>query len=154
MRNHLRAGLLALGLGVLPAHAQPPASPPAPPTAPASVALPAELDRVLRDYEARFSARDAAGLAALFTEDGWVLSPGRPPVRGRAAIAAHYASSGGPLFLRAFSWASDGRVGYILGAYALGAAGPDEGKFTLTLRKVDERWLIASDMDNGNREPR
>ena len=32
---------------------------------------------------------------------------------------------------------------------------PDVGKFTLTLRKgADGRWLIFSDMDNGNRPSR
>ena len=46
-----------------------------------SVVLPAELDRVLRDYERGWRARDAAALAALFTEDGYVHSGGRPPVR-------------------------------------------------------------------------
>jgi ketosteroid isomerase-like protein len=31
----------------------------------------------------------------------------------------------------------------------------DVGKFTLTLRKgADGRWLIVSDMDNGNRPSR
>jgi len=31
---------------------------------------------------------------------------------------------------------------------------PDGGKFTLTLRKAgDGRWLIMSDMDNGNSRP-
>lgn len=50
-----------------------------------SVNLPPALDRVLRDYERAWQARDAAGLAALFTEDGMTLSnnnnqpPRRPP---------------------------------------------------------------------------
>ena len=48
-----------------------------------SVELPAELARVLRDYEKAWSERDPDGLAALFTEDGFVLSPQRSPVRGR-----------------------------------------------------------------------
>ncbi|HET9513269.1 MAG TPA: hypothetical protein VFO95_05010, partial [Gemmatimonadales bacterium] len=38
-----------------------------------SVQLPAELDRVLRDYEREWGARNAAGLAALFAEDGFVM---------------------------------------------------------------------------------
>ncbi|MGQ0702032.1 MAG: VOC family protein [Gemmatimonadales bacterium] len=64
-----------------------------------SVPLPPELDRVLRDYEREWSARNAAGLARLFAEDGFVLQPGRPPVRGRAAIERAYTGSGGKFIL-------------------------------------------------------
>lgn len=52
------------------------------------VPLPAELDRVLRDYERAWNAGNAAGLAALFAEDGVILQSNQPPVRGRAAIEA------------------------------------------------------------------
>jgi ketosteroid isomerase-like protein len=117
-----------------------------------SVALPPELDRVLRDYESAWAAKDAARLAKLFAEDGYVLPGGSPPVKGRAAIETYYTGHGGPLFLRAIAYAAEGKVGYILGGYTGAAGSPDEGKFTLTLRKgSDGRWLINSDMDNSNR---
>jgi ketosteroid isomerase-like protein len=135
--------LAGLALAVAPA---PGAGP-----APASVALPPELARVLRDYEKAWRARDAAALARLFAEDGFVLSSGTGPVRGRAAIEKHYAGAGGDLALRAFAFAAEGRVGYILGGYAWDAAATDKGKFTLTLVRADDgRWLIFSDMDNGS----
>lgn len=122
------------------------------PAAEPSVSLPPELARVLTDYEAAWSKKDAAALAALFAEDGFVLPNGRPPVRGRAAIQKHYTGQGGPLALRAFAYAVEGAVGYILGGYSDKAGNPDMGKFTLTLRKgPDGRWLILSDMDNSNR---
>lgn len=117
-----------------------------------SVTLPPELDRVLRDYEAAWTAKDAARLAKLFAEDGYVLPGGSPPVKGRAAIETYYTGHGGPLFLRAFAFATEGKVGYIIGGYTGTGGSPDEGKFTLTLRKgSDGRWLIMSDMDNTNR---
>ena len=117
-----------------------------------SITLPPELTRVLTDYEAAWSKKDPAALAALFAEDGFVLPGGRPPVRGRAAIVKHYTGQGGPLSLRAFAYAAEGAVGYILGGYTDKAGNPDVGKFTLTLRKSsDGRWLILSDMDNSNR---
>ena len=127
---------------------------PAPAVAPAmpSVTLPPELDRVLRDYERGWQGRDAAGLAALFTEDGFVLSNGKPPVRGRAAIREAYAKSGGPLALRALAFTTEGKVGYIIGAFGGKPGDPDWGKFVLALRRGDDgRWLIAADMDNENR---
>jgi len=120
-----------------------------------SVTLPADLDRVLRDYERAWRASDAAALAALFSEDGFVLQGGRPPVRGRAAIQRTYSSgAGGPLALRALAHVTDGSAGYIIGAYGYGDGGADMGKFTLTLRKGgDGRWLIFSDMDNMSARP-
>jgi ketosteroid isomerase-like protein len=122
-----------------PAHSQP------------NVELPPALARVLTDYETAWSARDANGLAALFAEDGFVLPSGHPPVRGRAAIEKHYTGSGGPLSLRALAFATEGPIGYIIGGFARQKGQPDDGKFTLTLRRSpDGRWLIFSDMDNGN----
>jgi ketosteroid isomerase-like protein len=122
------------------------------PEPPPSIALPADLRRVLTDYETAWGNRDAAALARLFAEDGYVLARGHAPVRGRAAIERHYAGSGGPLALRAFAFASEGTVGYVLGGYAPRRGEPDTGKFTLTLRRsADGRWLIVSDMDSSNR---
>ena len=122
------------------------------PAAEPSVTLPPELARVLTDYEAAWSKRDAAALAGLFAEDGFVLPNGRTPVRGRAAIEKHYTGQGGPLSLRAFAYAAEGGAGYIIGGYTDTAGKPDIGKFTLTLKKGPAgRWLIMSDMDNANR---
>lgn len=117
----------------------------------AAVELPAELDRVLRDYEVAWRARDAAALAELFAEDGFVLPNGRPPVRGRDAIRGFYEGHGGPLHLRALAYAMNGDVAYIIGGYRGQPEGADGGKFTLTLRRETERWLIFSDMDSSNR---
>jgi ketosteroid isomerase-like protein len=117
-----------------------------------SIELPADLARVLRDYEKMWGSKNAAGLAQLFAEDGYVLPNGGAPVKGRAAIEKHYTGSGGPLFLRAFAFGAEGAVGYILGGYTSEQGAPDIGKFTLTLRKGQNgRWLIVSDMDSSNR---
>jgi uncharacterized protein (TIGR02246 family) len=148
----LAASLLVMALATA-SQAQ---APQAAPTELPSVELTPELDRVLRDYEAAWRRGDAAGLAALFTEDGFVLQGGRAPVRGRAAIQAAYTGQGGgPLRLRALAAATADSVGYIIGAYGYGDAPGDQGKFTLTLRREpDGRWLIFSDMDNASRPPR
>jgi ketosteroid isomerase-like protein len=119
-------------------------------TPPPSVTLPPELDRVLRDYEKGWSGRDAAGLAALFTEDGFVLQGNRQPVRGRDAITRAYTGLGGPLVLRAMAYAADDTVGYIIGGYRGSQGAADDGKFILALRKQNGRWMIAADIDNSN----
>jgi ketosteroid isomerase-like protein len=120
-----------------------------------SITLPPELDRVLRDYEANWKAGDAAALSRLFTEDGFVLPDGQLPVKGREAIQKLYTGKAAPLSLRAFSYATNGNVGYIIGGYTGQSGMPDFGKFTLTLHKsAGGRWLIASDMDNSNHRRR
>lgn len=142
--------LTALTLSTSTMAQQPPPPPAAAPQEP-GIELPAELKRVLTDYEKAWAARDAKTLAALFTEDGFVLTNGQPMARGRAAIEARLTGQGGPLALRAIAYAVDGKIGYIIGAFAQKAGAPDAGKFTLTLRRdAAGRWLIVSDMDNGN----
>jgi ketosteroid isomerase-like protein len=147
---------LSLLLAAAPVAAQTPTPSPFPspslsPSVLPTVSLPAELARVLTDYEAAWSGKDAAALAALFAEDGFVLSSGTPPVRGRAAIERHYMGQGGPLALRALAFSTHGPIGFINGGFARAKDEPDIGKFTLTLVKGPQgRWLIQSDMDNGN----
>lgn len=121
-----------------------------------SVVLPPELERVLRDYERAWRAGDAAALAALFAQDGFVLQSNRPPVRGRAAIQAAYAGEGGgPLRLRALAFAAADTIAYIVGGYGYGDQPGDIGKFTLTLRREPGGpWRIYSDMDNQNAAPK
>ena len=148
--RHLKSALIVLFLIPLAiqAHEAPASSLP-------SVQLPAELDRVLRDYERGWRDRDAAALAQLFAEDGFVLSSGKPPVRGRTAIREAYTGSGGPLILRALSHSTSGDTGYIIGAFRTVEGEPDMGKFILAIRKgADGKWLIAADMDNMNAPPR
>ncbi|MEO6324936.1 MAG: DUF4440 domain-containing protein [Thermoanaerobaculia bacterium] len=117
------------------------------------MALPPELDRVLRDYERAWRARDARALSALFAEDGFVLSSSKPPVRGRAAIREAYTGAGGPLFLRALAHGTDGNLGYIIGTFGGSADAAEGGKFVLTLvrRNPAGPWLIMADMDNSSR---
>ena len=139
---------MLLTLAATDASAQAPAAPAGLP----SVELPSALDRVLRDYERAWEAKDPAALAALFTEDGFVLSNGRAPVRGRDAIRGAYKDGGGPLALRALAYSTEGALGYVIGAYAPVRGQEDAGKFVLVLRRgKDGRWLIAADMDNSNR---
>lgn len=121
-----------------------------------SITLAPELDRVLRDYESAWRRGDAAALAALFSEDGFVMQNGKPPVRGRAAIqTAYQGAAGGQLKLRALAFMTSDTIGFIVGAYGYDASGADMGKFTLTLKRArGGKWLIFSDMDNGSVPPR
>ena len=117
-----------------------------------SVTLPAALDRVLRDYEQAWAAGEAARLAALFVEDGYVPSDAGW-IRGHKAIEAKYSYAGGDLQLRAIHYATEGDVGFIIGAYGYAPdAAVDRGNFVLALRRSPEgKWLIVADLDKTNR---
>lgn len=149
----LRPLAFAFAVGTTPGWTQTPG----PPSAPLpSIELPAELDRVLRDYERAWRAGDENALAALFTDDGFVPT-GQGWVRGRDAIRSTYENSQGDLYLRALAHAVQDTVGYIVGAYGYGDAPPvaDRGKFVLALRRARSGpWLIAADLDQSNRQPR
>lgn len=158
MRQPLFAALLLFGSAlVAPVQAQNAAPAPADTPPLASITLPPELDRVLRDYEKAWRSGDATAVAALFAEEGYLLQSGRNAIRGRAAIANMYkGQAGGPLRLRAFAYATSDTSGYILGAYGYGEGDnvPDMGKYTVTLRRSrGQPWQLFSDMDNGN-QPR
>jgi ketosteroid isomerase-like protein len=47
-----------------------------------------DLQRVYDAYATAYRMKDAAGCAAVFTEDGEVFSPYAPPARGRPAVEA------------------------------------------------------------------
>jgi uncharacterized protein (TIGR02246 family) len=46
------------------------------------------LDRLVADFQAAFNAKDAAKVASFYAEDGVVMPPNQPMVKGRSAIQA------------------------------------------------------------------
>lgn len=121
----------------------------------ASVDLPDDLDRVLRDYERAWIANDPVALATLFTADGMALPNGQPPARGSDAIRKAYSQgAGGPLSLRALAYQVSGDLAYVIGGFGAAPDKPDFGKFVLVLRRgSDGRWMLVADIDNVNRMP-
>lgn len=121
----------------------------------ASAALPADLDRVLRDYERAWVANDPAALAALFTADGMALPNRQPPAQGPDAIRRAYSQgAGGPLSLRALAYRVSGDLAFIIGGFGAAPDKPDFGKFVLVLRRGSGgRWMLVADIDNVNRMP-
>jgi ketosteroid isomerase-like protein len=141
MPKFLPIAMLAAALTMGPALAQTPASMP----------VPADIDRVLRDYEKAWAANDAQGLAGLFLEDGMALPSGQPAARGRDSIAKAYSGGGGmPTYLRVLDYRQEGDLAYVVGGYGQAGRNKDFGKFVLVLRRVGGRWLIAADIENAN----
>ena len=131
-------------------------APQAPPDTqmPPVISLPPAFDRVLRDYEAAWRDGDGSRLAALFTEDGFAVQSGSPIRRARAAIAGGLTKPGGTLQLTAYTYASSGNVGYIVGGYRYPTSVAPGGRFVLALQTgPDGNWLIAADLDNSGPPP-
>jgi ketosteroid isomerase-like protein len=141
MKKRILLGTLFTFALNLPALAQPAAT----------VTLPAEVDRLLKDYEKAWIAKDTDALAKLFTSDGMALPSGQMPAQGEERIRKAYSQSvGAPLNLRPVAYGASGELAYVIGGWGGASDKPEFGKFVLVLRRVDGRWLIAADMDNSN----
>lgn len=111
-----------------------------------TVQLPADLDRVLRDFERGWEAADnKAALSTLFTDDG-IFQAADDWAQGPLAIRIALLGRGGSLRLLAQSFEAEGRLGYIAGAYGYyrDSTWVDQGRYVLTLRRTDdEPWRIT-----------
>jgi uncharacterized protein (TIGR02246 family) len=106
-------------------------------------------------------AKDAAGIAALYAEDGTVMPPNAPIGKGRAAIQQTWASMmRTPGFDLTFVpeqiiVSSSGDMALDRGTYRLavapdGAAQTDTGKYVVVWRKIGSEWKAAADIFNSD----
>jgi uncharacterized protein (TIGR02246 family) len=124
----------------------------------------AAIQQVSREFSARYERGDAAGMAALYTDDGVILPPGRAAIRGREAIAAYWRLGPGER-VTAHRVTSDsvvvrGDVAYDYGVYVVSgeqegkAWGPSHGKYVITWREVGPgTWRMHLDIWNGSSPP-
>jgi uncharacterized protein (TIGR02246 family) len=108
----------------------------------------------------RYAANDAAGVAALYSEDAQLLPPDMEIVSGRAAIQEFIAKTnppGGPEFeIATIETRVFGDYAHRQGSFTV--KGPDgtpieSGKFIELWKKVDGKWLIHRDMWSSNAPP-
>ena len=106
-------------------------------------------------------AKDAAGIAALYAEDGAVMPPNAPIGKGRAAIQQTWASMmqtpGFDLTIapEQILVSSSGDMALDRGTYSLtiapdGKTMTDTGKYVVVWRKIGGEWKAAADIFNSD----
>jgi uncharacterized protein (TIGR02246 family) len=124
--------------------------------APALAQNKATIEKLNDVWTAAFNKGDAAAVAALYTEDAYVLPPGSNMVKGRAAIEAFWRQAAQQM--------TDGKLTTIdvlpLGRSAAREIGtvtlktksqpPQEvvGKYVVVWRKIGRDWKLATDIWN------
>ena len=152
MLSHRRFSLIVLA-GLVLCRAQP------------ALAQLTDADRKgIQDVTDRFTkamvSGDAAGIAALYTEDGMLLPPHEGVVKGRSAIQQFVA--GFPKITdftaRLIEMEGSGNVAYTRGTFEITLMPPeaktpvkDSGKFIeIRHKQADGSWLLARDFWNSN----
>jgi len=126
-------------------------------TGAAEQAIRRQVDRWLQLVK----AKDAAGIAALYAEDGAVMPPNAPIGKGRAAIQQTWASMmRTPGFDLTFApeqivVSSSGDMALDRGTYSLriapdGSTQTDTGKYVVVWRKIGSEWKAAADIFNSD----
>lgn len=106
-------------------------------------------------------AKDAAGIAELYAEDGAVMPPNAPIGKGRVAIQQTWASMmqtpGFDLTItpEKIMVSSSGDMALDRGTYRLaiapgGTAQTDTGKYVVVWRKIGSEWKAAADIFNSD----
>ena len=109
-------------------------------------------------------AKDAAGIAQLYTEDGAVMPPNAPIGKGRAAIQQTWASMmatpgfGLSIVPEQILVSSSGDMALDRGTYRLtvapgGTTQTDTGKYVVVWRKIGSEWKAVADIFNSDLPP-
>ena len=120
-------------------------------------AIRANVDR----WHQLLKAKDAAGIAQLYVEDGALMPPNAPIGKGRAAIQQTWAAMmGTPGFDLTINpeqivISSSGDMALDRGTYTLtvapaGTTQTDTGKYVVVWRKIGGDWKAVADIFNSN----
>ncbi|MGD8496497.1 MAG: SgcJ/EcaC family oxidoreductase [Gemmatimonadales bacterium] len=113
-----------------------------------------------------FNTGDAAGVAAIYTDDAMVMAPGAPAVRGTAAIegmmGSFFGEGPGPQLsidtknVELMMSPGVGHTAVATGSWTMNAPDGthlDHGKALVVWRQTDDGWKISRDMWNSDMAP-
>jgi uncharacterized protein (TIGR02246 family) len=124
-------------------------------TAEAKKGISATNDKWMKAVE----AKNAAGVAALYTDDARVLPPNIPPIEGRAAIEQFFAGmvmGVSRVQLESVEIEGHAETAHEVGKYTMFDANGtqvDDGKEIVIWKKVGDEWKLHRDMFSSNRPP-
>ena len=116
------------------------------------------------EFSARYMRGDVEGMMDIYTPDGVILPPGRPAIRGRAALTEYWRLPEGMRVLEHRATPDSivvmGTVAYDWGTYFIRTRNGDaearetHGKYVIVWREAEPRkWRMHIDMWNGSPPP-
>jgi uncharacterized protein (TIGR02246 family) len=117
------------------------------------------LDKLAVEFEAAFNARDAAKAASMYSDDGILMPPDQPMIKGRADIEAYYRQAFKGTFsdmkVLPFESNASGTLAFEAGLSTIVVPRRDGGgswspvdKYVLVYKRVGQTWKIAYDIFN------
>lgn len=117
-------------------------------------------EATVRAWEEAFNKADAAGVAAVYTEDAIVMPPNMPTVQGRAAIEKWMSEGFGQghvqISIDQDDWIGMGGTGVRRGTYRItgdDGAVVEVGKYVEVWEKKGDTWQLAVDIWNADTPP-
>jgi uncharacterized protein (TIGR02246 family) len=114
-----------------------------------------EYQKLMDAFTAAFNKGDAAGIGAIYAEDGLRVAPDGAVLSGRAAIQDNYAAAlTGPMKGAKIKLTASGSrqltpdIHVVVGTWEVtgGQSGPVSGQYINTLVRKDGAWRIAGNM--------
>jgi ketosteroid isomerase-like protein len=113
----------------------------------------AALDKAAAGWEAAYNEKNAAAVAAIYSEDGQLLPPGSAFVNGRAAIQEYWAhdieTQWAQIAIKADTSEVAGDWAYRSGAFSAESVG-FTGKFVEVWKRSGDTWLLHKDIWNAD----